>query len=326
LNSWDRQLRRAKRLYPRKWDRLRKQQPRWTRLKVSLHPCLYRLRGRILDITVHKDRHVTIDLSEVPNPLFERYGVASDWDFGLTLTDRGAVFQFRVPQTRTFPPESVGADVNMPTVEFATSDGQVGSVDLRPITRIQGAMARKRISVQRRIPKDLRQQRRVLRRSRWRERRRVEPFLHQAANEFLSAAGDRNIVLEDLSTAQEELMRTTKRPDARRRLSRWTQGQFQRIVSYKARTQVVHVNPRGTSSECPRCGGRLDHPEWRRSTCGNCQGDWHRDRAAATSILNRGQVALWGAALPPNALNALLELSRWDPEMGSTGKPGEETK
>ncbi|MCI4367523.1 MAG: hypothetical protein L3K08_07210, partial [Thermoplasmata archaeon] len=122
LNSWDRQLRRAKRLSPRQWDRLRQQQPRRTQLKVSLHPCLYRLRGRILDITVHTDRHVTIDLSEVPNPLFERSGAASDRDFGLTLTDRGAVFQFRVPQTRTFPPEPVGADVHMPTVDFATSD------------------------------------------------------------------------------------------------------------------------------------------------------------------------------------------------------------
>jgi putative transposase len=214
----------------------------------------------------------------------------------------------------------------MPSVDFATSDGRVGSVDLRPITAIQGAMARKRASVQRNVPMDLRLQRRILRRYRGRERRRVEPLLHWAANEFLAEAGERNIVLEDLSRTQEQLMRTTKGCDARRRLSAWTQGRFQRIVEYKAHTQIVHVNPRGTSSECPRCGGRLDHPEWRRSVCLNCRGDWNRDRAAATSILNRGQVILWGVALPPKALNALLELSQWGPERGSSGRPGQETK
>jgi IS605 OrfB family transposase len=319
LNSWDRQLRRAKRLDRRKWERLHRQVPRRVRLKVSLHRSLYRLRGRELEITVNPDIHVAINLLRVRNPLLERYGVASDWDFGLTLTDRGLVFQFRGPRSVALCPDSVGVDVNMPSADFVSSDGVAGSVDLRPITRVQGAMARKRQSIQRRIPKDLRLQRRVLRRSRTRERHRVDPLLHRAANELLERVGNRNIVLEDLSTTQEELMRTTQGKDARRRLSVWTQSRFQRIVEYKARTQVVHVDPRGTSSDCPRCGGRLDHPEWRRSVCGNCQGDWHRDGAAATSILCRGQVVLWGAAPPPNALDALLELSRWGPPGGSVG-------
>jgi IS605 OrfB family transposase len=326
LNSWDRQLRRAKRLDVRKWQRLRHQLPRRIRLKVSLHAELYRLRGRRLDITLHRDRHLLIDLSRIPHPLFERYGAASNWKFGLTVTDRYLVFHFRVPQTGTLAPNSVGVDVNMPSADFVTSDAQVGSVDLRPITAIQGSMARKRHSVQRRIPKDLRLQRRVLRRYRGRERRRVEPLLHRAANEFLAKAGGRNIVLEDLSKTQEELMRTTRGRDARRRLSAWTQGRFQRFVEYKARTQVVHVDPRGTSSECPRCGGRLDHPEWRRSVCVNCQGDWQRDRAAATSILSRGLVTLWGAAPPPKALDALLELSRWGSGTDFTDRRGRETK
>jgi putative transposase len=182
-------------------------------------------------------------------------------------------------------------------------------------------MARKRESVQQHIPKDLRLQRKVLRRTKLRERRRVEPLLHRAANELLAAVGRRNIVMEDLSTTQEQLLPETRRPDARRRLSVWTQGRFQRIVEYKARTRVVRVNPRGTSSECPRCGGRLDHPEWRRARCADCQGDYHRDRAAATSILSRGQLVLRRPALAPRALHELLEAARWDPERDSTTAP-----
>jgi putative transposase len=321
LNSWDRILRRYKRTDPRKWERCRKELPRRTRLKASLHPTLYRLKGTVLDITVHRDRHVRYDLSPVRNPLFQKYGEASGWEFGLTVTDRALIFNFRTPETQKLCRHSAGVDVNMPSADYATSDRILGTVDLKPITRIQGATARKRVSVQRNIPTDLRHQHRVLRRVRGRERRRVDHRLHIAVNELLSQVGERNIVLEDLTKTTEECMRDTRGANPRRRLAVWTHGRFQRLVDYKAHTRVLRVNPRGTSSECPRCGGRLDHPEWRRSICGDCQGDWHRDMVAATSILSRGQLALRGHALAPSALNALLKAARWRPVTGPTGEP-----
>ena len=206
----------------------------------------------------------------------------------------------------------------MPSADFATSDGIVGSIDLKPITRVQGAMARKRASVARHIRKDQRHQKNVLRRYTKRERRRVDALLHRATHEILSQVGDRNIVLEDLSQTTEQCMKDTRGNDARRTLAVWTHGRFQRQIEYKSRTRVLHVDPRGTSSECPRCGGRLDHPEWRRSTCGDGKSDFRRDRAAAVSILNRGEVVLRGTALSPSALNGLLELSRWGSERDST--------
>ena len=73
LNSWDRLLRRQKYEDPEKWARLRKTLPHRQRLKVSLHPDLYRIDrrvGTVLDLTLHRDRHVRIDLSGVKNPLF----------------------------------------------------------------------------------------------------------------------------------------------------------------------------------------------------------------------------------------------------------------
>ena len=318
LNSWDKVLRRMKRRDPPRWERCRSVLPRRVRLKVSLHPCLFRRKEKVLDVTLHRDRHVRIDLSSVRNPLFQKYGEASHWKFGLTVTDRALLFHFHTPEEKPERPESIGVDVNMPSADYVTSDLSVGSVDLKPITRIQGAMARKRASIQRSISKDLRHQRHVLRRYKIRERRRVDALLHRAANEFLSQAGNRNIILEDLTQTIEECLKDTRGATPRRRLAVWTHGRFQRFVEYKARTHVLHVNPRGTSSECPRCGGRLDHPEWRRSICGNCQGDWHRDMAAATSILSRGQKALRGTALSPSALHALLEAAGWRPN-GSSG-------
>ncbi len=320
IASWDRLLRRARRHDPEKFERMRSRPPRRRRLKASLHPEQYRLKGRALDITVHRNRHVTVDLSGVRNPLFERYLKEAHGEFGLSLTDRYLLFHFHTPKRATLARESVGVDLNMPSLDFATSDGRVGTVDLRAISRVQGAMARKRASIQRAISKDLRHQRTVLRRYHRRERNRVVPLLHAAANQFLAAAGERNVVLEHLSETTEQVLNGTRSSDRRRRLSAWTHGQLQRIVSYKARTPVVRVNPRGTSSECPRCGGRLAHPSWRRATCGNCQGDFHRDRMAAVAILSRGHSVLWGAALPPNTLDGLLERARWRPD--DEGRPG----
>ena len=324
LNSWDRLLRRMKRDDPGKWERLHLQNPVRRRGKASLHPDLYRLRGMTLDLTVHRDRHVRLDLSGVKNPLFWRYGALSSWSFGLAVTDRKLVFNFHVPDVRHEAPESVGVDLNMGSADFATSDGLVGSIDLKPITRVQGAMTRKRVSIQRHIQKDRPHQKRVLRRYTKRERHRVDALLHHATNEFLAKVGDRNIVLEDLSRTTEQCLKDTRGSDGRRKLAAWSHGQLQRQIDYKSRTRVLHVDPRGTSSECPRCGGRLDHPVWRRSTCDDCQGDFHRDRAAAVSILNRGEIVLRGTALSPSALNGLLELSRWGPERGSVDAAGTE--
>ncbi|MCI4319651.1 MAG: zinc ribbon domain-containing protein [Thermoplasmata archaeon] len=327
LRSWDRWLRRMKRLDPPRWARLHDRIPRRRAVKASLHRDLYRLRGRVLDLTLHRDRHLQIDLGFVQNPLFERYGTASNWTFGLAVTDRALIFQFRIPQAQPVVAESAGVDLNMPSADLATSDGHTWSVDLRPITAVQGAMARKRAAIARHISKDLRHQRAVLRRYRRRERNRVRPLLHAAGNELLRQVGARNVVFEDLSSTSEECQKLTRRgdPDARRRLSAWTHGELQRIVRYKSTTAVVRANARGTSSECPNCGGPLAHPSWRRATCGHCQGDWHRDRAAALVILGRGHHLLRGAAPPPSARNELLEAARWRPDddrsPGLVGEP-----
>ncbi len=311
LNSWDRALRRARRQDPRKFARIKDRLPNRVRLKASLLPNLYRFREGILDITLRPGDRVRVDLRGTKNPLFWKYLEISGRKFGLAVTDRKLVFNFRLSQEPIVARESAGVDLNMPSADFATSDGLMGTVNLRRITQVQGAMYRKRCRVQRAIPNDLRAQRKVLRRYRGREANRTTSLLHRAANELLSKLGEKNIIFEDLSRTTEECVRLTSGAEQRRRLCVWTHGQFIRIVEYKARTAVVRVNARGTSSECPRCGGPLAHPEWRRATCGNCQGEWHRDRGAAILILGRGHETLRGVAPPPRARNALLEAATW---------------
>ncbi|MGA7861415.1 MAG: hypothetical protein WCB19_06115, partial [Thermoplasmata archaeon] len=65
---------------------------------------------------------------------------------------------------------------------------------------------------------------------------------------------------------------------------------------------------------------------WRRGDCGSCQGSWHRDRAAAIVILDRGLDVLRGAAPPPSARNALLEAASWRPAVDDESTLGPTTR
>ncbi len=111
LNSWDRMLRRAQRHDPPKFARIKDHLPHRIRLKASLHPELYRLRDGILDITIRPEEHVRIDLRTVKSPLFSSYLAASSGKFGLAVTDRKLVFNFRLGQEPTLAEESVGVDL-----------------------------------------------------------------------------------------------------------------------------------------------------------------------------------------------------------------------
>ena len=285
---------------------------------------MYREAGNILRITLRPGQYSEIDLGRISHPLFLRYRSLSNSVFGLSITDSALLFHFRLPRIVLEPSRAAGVDLNFGSAVYATSVGTVGAVDLRPVVRIQRAMDRKRVSIQRHISKDLRHQRSVLRRNGKREHRRVTPLLHEAVNQLLRQVGNRSIVMEDLTDATSEILHRDRRgPPFRRALSRWTHAQFQRIVTYKSTTPVVRVNPEGTSQECPRCEGpyapptgegtRLPRGESRRKTCEQCGGSYHRDAAAAIAVLARGCRLLRGTTVSPSARNELLEGARWRP-------------
>ncbi|WP_460309307.1 RNA-guided endonuclease InsQ/TnpB family protein [Thermus brockianus] len=66
-------------------------------------------------------------------------------------------------------------------------------------------------------------------------------------------------------------------------------AQFLRILAYKAEEagrQVITVDPKYTSQDCPVCGHRERRPLWvREFTCPACGASLHRDVAAARNIL-----------------------------------------
>jgi putative transposase len=95
------------------------------------------------------------------------------------------------------------------------------------------------------------------------------------------------VVLEDL-----EKLRENSKRDKRfnKRLGLWFYRRIQFCVEYEARErdlEVVKINPRGTSSRCPRCGGRLVEDGYRVLRCRRCGFTGDRDVIAAINLYRK---------------------------------------
>jgi putative transposase len=95
------------------------------------------------------------------------------------------------------------------------------------------------------------------------------------------------IVLEDLEKLRENGKKGRR---FNKKLGLWFYRRVQFCVEYEARErglEVVKVNPRGTSSRCPRCGGRLFEDGYRVLRCRRCGFTGDRDVTATINIYRR---------------------------------------
>ena len=95
------------------------------------------------------------------------------------------------------------------------------------------------------------------------------------------------IVLEDLEKLRENGRRSS---EFNKRLGLWFYRRIQFCVEYEARErglEVVKVNPRGTSSRCPRCGGKLLEDGYRVLRCRMCSFAGDRDVTATVNLYRR---------------------------------------
>ncbi len=213
----------------------------------------------------------------------------------------------------------MGIDLNLRHAALVSDGGSAAEIRWDRLSNAQSRLQRVREGVQKAIPKNLRRQRRVLRHYAKRQRNvALDAVRKTVAPALVKAADGRNIIFEDLSANFGERGRSR---DLRRRLARWTHGLIQREVERRSPARVVYVNPRGTSQECPRCGGKVSHPAGRVSRCATC-GEFDRDLAASSIILGRGHRLLWGQPLAPSARASAAELARWSPERTSIGPAG----
>jgi putative transposase len=126
--------------------------------------------------------------------------------------------------------------------------------------------------------------------------RRTEQFLHKISKDIVHNAKQSKsmIIFEDLKGIRKLYRKGNGQGHKfRRKLNSWSFYELQKQVEYKAKWEgipVKFVNPRCTSTLCPRCGNRLQEDRQRRRDlwCGNCKRWQDRDVIASMNIAYKG--------------------------------------
>jgi len=96
------------------------------------------------------------------------------------------------------------------------------------------------------------------------------------------------VVLEDLEKLKENNKKKDK--EFNKKLGLWFYRRIQFCVEYEAmerNLQVAKIDPRGTSSKCPRCGGKLVEDGYRVLRCRKCGFIGDRDVTATINIYKK---------------------------------------
>jgi putative transposase len=188
-----------------------------------------------------------------------------------------------------------GVDLNFHNLDYTPLGGGAGGLEpphtrqLSRIVKVQVDFSGKRRRLQLHIKNPAKRARKLVE-TRGRQRNRVKDALQQLSTKLVRENPDTSFVFEDLKGIRRngEKERGTTTRMLRTYLNRWPYRMFQEMVEYKSHCRTLYVSPRGTSSECPVCGGALEHPAWAVSRCETCGVDYDRDRLASLAILQRG--------------------------------------
>jgi len=114
-------------------------------------------------------------------------------------------------------------------------------------------------------------------------------YAHKTGNTIAKLASKHGsvIILEDLEKLKEN---NKKGRRFNKRLGLWFYRRIQFCVEYEAmerNLQVAKIDPRGTSSKCPRCGGKLVEYGYRVLRCRKCGFIGDRDVTATINIYEK---------------------------------------
>ena len=249
--------------------------------------------GRVR-ITLQPNQYVWLPVN-ARNKHYEEYakGRASE----LLITDKKVCLTFVVQRggegKKPLGEKLVASDLNFRSVDSTKASFAGGPAlkdtatePLDRIARIQNDFSRRRRALQKHV-KNPKKRTKKLRETRGRQRNRIKDVLQKLSTRQVRENPSASFVFENLrGIRRNNGGKKSKR--FRTYLNRWPYRLYQSMVEYKSPNRTLYVSPRGTSSECPVCGGRLEHPVWAVSRCVKCGVDYDRDRLASLAILCRG--------------------------------------
>ena len=283
-------------------NRKGKKYPEVKKLSMRMDSELVKLQDGFIRITIRPHEYQYIPVNDHHSKYHEycKYGISE-----LLLTDRKVVLSFSKPGEKEIMNRKIGIDVNFSNISMTTIQGgkieDVAVKSTQNVVKIQNDYSRRRRKVQKHIMNPQKKHMK-LREARGRQHNRVKDALHKLSSSLINENPDTTFIVEDLRN-----IRKTSKPQnkkLRTYLNRWPYAEFLRMLEYKSPNRVIKVNPGGTSSECPVCGGKVKHPTWKISRCETCDRDYDRDRLASLAISLRGH-DLCGDPFPVSAVTSL---------------------
>ena len=278
-----------------------KKYPQVNKLAIRLDSELVKIVDGRVRITMRPGQYEFIPIN-TKNKKWEEYSKHRIGE--VLITDRMVAISFLIGNGKEISDKKIGMDLNFSNITETVFDNGIKEVIKKStsnIVGIQNDFSRRREKLQKHVRN---QKKRIvkLKQTRGRQRKRINDALHKLSSSVVKEHQDSSFVLENLKH-----IRKTTKPESKRvrtYLNRWPYSQFQRMIEYKSPHTTLYVNPGGTSSECPVCGGRLKHPAWKISRCENCGSDYDRDRLSSLAITLRG-LYLCGDPFPVSAIASL---------------------
>jgi putative transposase len=267
--------------------------PEVKRLAMRIDGELFRAVDGRIRITLQPNRYAWLPIN-TSNKHYQEYSKGRPSE--LLITDTKVCLTFVVrEEKKTLGNRLVAQDLNFKSVDstkasLSSSQPSLTSVDTQPlkeIVRIQNDFSRRRQKIQLHV-KNPKKRLQKLKETRGRQRNRIKDALHKLSTKMVRESPDATFIFEDLKGIRKTSEEAKKSKKLRMYLNRWPYRLYQSMVEYKSPKRTVYVSPRGTSSECPVCGGRLEHPAWAVSRCIKCGVDYDRGRLASLAILCRG--------------------------------------
>jgi len=244
--------------------------PEAKKLFMQLDPMLYKFYGDRIRISVKPRRFIFINLKygEYQRKFVEAWREGKLKTGEITINETKVIIPFKKDVDLQNLKDWIAIDVNESNVTAVSSNPHVLRVDhdLRTVHTTYFNIRRRIQKLAKHKPKTAR---RLLKKYSGRERRKTRDLCHKISRAIVDFAKQHGfgIIMEDLKGIRGRIRYGRQ---MNRRLHSWNFRRLQFCVEYKAKLEglpVVYVNPRGTSSLCPVCGGRLAPNGHRRMKC-----------------------------------------------------------
>ncbi|MCQ5340779.1 MAG: RNA-guided endonuclease TnpB family protein [Candidatus Methanomethylicia archaeon] len=282
--------------------------PEAKKLFMQLDPMLYKFYGDKIRVSVKPRKFIFIDLKygEYQKKFIDAWKEGKLKTGEITINETKIIIPFKKEVDLQNPKDWIAIDINESNITAISSNPHVIRIE-HELRANHTTYFNIRRNIQKLAKYKPKTAQRLMKKYSGREKRKTKDLCHKISRIIINFAKQYGfgIIMEDLKGIRKYI---NKGRILNRRLHSWNFRKLQFYIDYKAKLEglpVIYVNPKGTSSLCPICGGKLASNGHRQMKC-KCGYENDRDIIACLNMLR-----MRGIPLPLKAINeAEVEMER----------------